>query len=609
MIRPLLLFVLLCVFSLQAQDAIYHGGRIKPMDTFARDALSIMAEKTSLQGVSAKEWIFSMVNHPETTDTVPFFKVNRADVAELLHLDSRERYHSFVDFRTTRSLLQQYAERTDTHPVTLEMIRLDEALSLYESLRSAKDYERPLFEIQDSTCLQILGVDRGKKVFSAVELQRALNKLDSGAKPPQIQTFEDSLRMEFYKRSNRDLWNVFRDPKGDSTVLVSAWDYILSSEKKIPDSTELPSALQKKLSYEVGYHRVNLPWWGLIFTGIAMVLSLLGFAFSRKPLWMAAVISLALSGACLSFSLIWRSLISERPPLGNLYEVLLSVLALLIVALCISFVRWKVRWLLFLGSVLVFAGLFFGQNSLVGGDTFKMLPVLLQSSFWLSIHVLTIALGYCGMILAGLCGHAVLIAYATRSRAPILSSLEGASKNWFATAKLREAEPEQARKEANNGVISLFEQRTMAMRHSQCCRKRIFRGALEKILYGSLAFGALFTFLGTIFGGFWADVAWGRFWGWDPKENGALLVILWSMIAFHLRSGRLLSSIGFATLVACGLILIALCWFGVNLLGVGLHSYGFQGGMAIALFSFITFDAMLIGILAVVAHRRAPKNN
>ncbi|MFA6343063.1 MAG: hypothetical protein WCX75_09410, partial [Fibrobacteraceae bacterium] len=141
MMRRILFSILLCVVSLQAQEAIYHGGRIKPMDTFARDALSIMAGKTSLQGVSAKEWIFSMVNHPETTDTVPFFKVNRADVAELLHLDSRERYHSFVDFRTTRSLLQQYAERTDTHPVTLEMKRLDEALSIYESLRSAKDYE------------------------------------------------------------------------------------------------------------------------------------------------------------------------------------------------------------------------------------------------------------------------------------------------------------------------------------------------------------------------------------------------------------------------------------------------------------------------------------
>jgi len=299
---------------------------------------------------------------------------------------------------------------------------------------------------------------------------------------------------------------------------------------------------------------VNLPRWGLIFSGIGVGLSLLGFAFSRMPLWIGAVISLALSGACLSFSLIWRSFITERPPLGNFYEVLLSVLTLLIVALCISFVRWNVRWLFFLGSVLVFAGLFFAQNSLVGGDTFKTLPVLLQSSFWLSIHVLTIALGYCGMILAGLCGHAVLIAYGARSRSPVLFSL-------------------------------------------------------EKILYGALAFGALFTFLGTIFGGFWADVAWGRFWGWDPKENGALLVILWSMIAFHLRSGRLLSSIGFVTLVASGLILIALCWFGINLLGVGLHSYGFQGGMAIALFSFVTFDAILIGILAVVAHQRAPKNN
>jgi len=57
--------------------------------------------------------------------------------------------------------------------------------------------------------------------------------------------------------------------------------------------------------------------------------------------------------------------------------------------------------------------------------------------------------------------------------------MKGTSKNWFATAKLREAEPEQARKEVNNCVIRHFEQRTMVMCHSQFCRKGIFRGALK----------------------------------------------------------------------------------------------------------------------------------
>ncbi len=57
----------------------------------------------------------------------------------------------------------------------------------------------------------------------------------------------------------------------------------------------------------------------------------------------------------------------------------------------------------------------------------------------------------------------------------------GASKNWFATAKLSEAEPEQARKVVNNGVISHFKQRTMAMCHSQFCRKGIFRGTLMSL--------------------------------------------------------------------------------------------------------------------------------
>jgi len=115
------------------------------------------------------------------------------------------------------------------------------------------------------------------------------------------------------------------------------------------------------------------------------------------------------------------------------------------------------------------------------------------------------------------------------------------------------------------------------------------------------------SFTGTLFGGFWADVAWGRFWGWDPKENGALLVILWSMIAFHLRLGRLISPLGFAIFGASGLILIALTWFGVNLLGVGLHSYGFENGMAWALAGFIGSDCLLIAFLAFCSrHSSSP---
>jgi len=53
-----------------------------------------------------------------------------------------------------------------------------------------------------------------------------------------------------------------------------------------------------------------------------------------------------------------------------------------------------------------------------------------------------------------------------------------------------------------------------------------------------VSFVALFfSALGTILGGIWADQSWGRFWGWDPKENGALLIILWLLWLLLLRSG------------------------------------------------------------------------
>ena len=55
--------------------------------------------------------------------------------------------------------------------------------------------------------------------------------------------------------------------------------------------------------------------------------------------------------------------------------------------------------------------------------------------------------------------------------------------------------------------------------------------------YGVVCFATLFSFVGTVLGGIWADQSWGRFWGWDPKENGAVLIVLWCAIILHARWG------------------------------------------------------------------------
>ena len=91
------------------------------------------------------------------------------------------------------------------------------------------------------------------------------------------------------------------------------------------------------------------------------------------------------------------------------------------------------------------------------------------------------------------------------------------------------------------------------------------------MIYGVVCFATLFSFVGTVLGGIWADQSWGRFWGWDPKENGALLIVIWNALILHARWGGMVKQRGMAVLAVVGNIVTAWSWFGTNMLGVGLH--------------------------------------
>ena len=113
----------------------------------------------------------------------------------------------------------------------------------------------------------------------------------------------------------------------------------------------------------------------------------------------------------------------------------------------------------------------------------------------------------------------------------------------------------------------------------------------------------LFTAIGTILGGIWADQSWGRFWGWDPKENGALAIVIWLIWLLHGRITGHLKAVGFAACLAAVNIIVALSWFGVNLLSVGLHSYGFTDSAAIGLAVFCFGELLIITGLTIHAKR------
>jgi len=120
---------------------------------------------------------------------------------------------------------------------------------------------------------------------------------------------------------------------------------------------------------------------------------------------------------------------------------------------------------------------------------------------------------------------------------------------------------------------------------------------LSNLIYRTMQVGVLLIAAGTVLGGMWADVSWGRFWGWDPKEVWALITLLVYLIPLHGRFAGWFNTFAFVTAsVVCSLSVI-MAWYGVNfVLGVGLHSYGFTegGGQGVVL-------AVILAVLALPA--------
>jgi ABC-type transport system involved in cytochrome c biogenesis permease subunit len=196
-----------------------------------------------------------------------------------------------------------------------------------------------------------------------------------------------------------------------------------------------------------------------------------------------------------------------------------------------------------------FASLIVAHHLAGGGDTLEMMRAVLDSNFWLATHVVTITIGYSGVFLAG----GLAIGYALRQQLA------------------RRLDPQTTR-------------------------------ALVSMTYGVICFALLFSFVGTVLGGIWADQSWGRFWGWDPKENGALLIVLWCAIVLHARWGGYAKTRGVMAMAIFGNVITSLSWFGVNMLGVGLHSYGFMDKAFWALFGFIGTQLALIGLAYLPRH-------
>ena len=102
---------------------------------------------------------------------------------------------------------------------------------------------------------------------------------------------------------------------------------------------------------------------------------------------------------------------------------------------------------------------------------------------------------------------------------------------------------------------------------------------ITNFIYRSMQVGILLVAAGTFLGGWWADVSWGRFWGWDPKEVWALITLLVYLIPLHGRFAGWVNTFWLVMASVVCFLSVLMAWYGVNfVLGVGLHSYGFTEG-------------------------------
>jgi ABC-type transport system involved in cytochrome c biogenesis permease subunit len=196
-------------------------------------------------------------------------------------------------------------------------------------------------------------------------------------------------------------------------------------------------------------------------------------------------------------------------------------------------------------AVLGFCSLFVGRYlaSTSNGETMEMLQAVLDTNFWLATHVTCVTLGYMATFMAGFLGMVYLI----------------------------------------RGVFT----RTL---------DRDANKSLSQMIYGTVCFATLLSFTGTVLGGIWADQSWGRFWGWDPKENGAVLIVIWNALILHARWGGMVKQRGMAVLTIIGNMITGWSWFGTNQLGAGLHAYGFSEELALGLDLFWISQLIMLGI-------------
>jgi len=600
------------------------NGRIQPLDSVARNALLQIRSTGDLpleivpswqfwrhpKKLKSTEWLLEVMFKPELSDTRPVFLIHHPDLVSELNLGDRGieksglRYYTFKDIEPALEQIgrqgSKAAEIEDANRTTYhkQALKLANAVSLYRRLKNSvqpegtADFVGLLSEYEASmgAGMAAFRAQQAGQTNDAAALRRftrvaqQFDRVANLAYPLIIPPPDPARDRNAWANTGASLLASLQT--GEIQPAVKFYARMATAYGR-GEATEFNSAvanygewLAPKFGREVGkgraefyFNQVKAFLHATIIYICALVLAcgaLLTFGswpVLFESLRRSAFYLIALAFVVHTFGLIFRMALEGRPPVTNLYS---SAIFIGWGACVLGLVLERV-YRVGLGSAVAglagFVTLLIAHNLAIGGDTMEMMRAVLDTNFWLATHVVTITLGYSAMFIAG----ALAIAYILLGVfTPLLAKVLGEKEVKMVRAS------GAAVGAVVGGVVGAAVGGVVATAATKTSNGTQLGVALSKMVYGIVCFATFFSFIGTVLGGIWADQSWGRFWGWDPKENGALLIVIWCAITLHARWGKIIKERGLMLMAIFGNVVTAFSWFGVNMLGIGLHSYGFM---------------------------------
>jgi ABC-type transport system involved in cytochrome c biogenesis permease subunit len=566
------------------------GGRVKPLDTVARNSLLIIHGKETLRlqdgsKVSAIKWLTDTFFDGPSADQYPAFLIQNGDVLGLFGWEQRDRkYFSAAELTPFLRKIQEQGEQADKLESVQRsayqnaILNLRNALVLYQRLKNslqpegAQDFADELQSFESALPEAARAArhrEEGQEVDQTklVWITQLVKRYDQIAEMAYALAVPPPAKSQDWRSVGQVLMQSITERGIDPVVKLyaSVGDAYRASDQTLfkTQVDRLANGIMERqpvgtdrARYEVLFNQVDPFTHSMVLYLLAFLLACISWLGWSQALNRSAFYLLLLALVVHTFGLLSRMYLQERPPVTNLYSSAIFIgWGAVIVALILERIFRDGIGAACAGAI-GFITLIIAHHLAGSGDTLEMLQAVLDTNIWLATHVVAITTGYSAMFLAGM----LALIYVIRG---------------FFTRSL----------------------------------KKEVADSLARMTYGVVCFATLFSFVGTVLGGIWADQSWGRFWGWDPKENGAVLIVLWCAIILHARWGGYIRQRGLMIMAIFGNVVTSFSWFGVNMLGVGLHSYGFMQKAFPWLVGFIVSQLALMAVAALPLGTMAQLSN